>query len=1035
MLWQSKALTLKRFKYWSLLVVLGSLANITVVDLPFVVPFSVGNIALFLILLRLGLLWSIAAACLVLLPLYQNLAFAASLLQLGVLLCFHRAIRQYSIAAVLLYGAASAVLFAMLAPAKIAGDPLYLFVHCGLSTAVFAFCLRSMLILDTLIHANRFEHQTLTLQLSHRVAMYSSIPSTLLIALVLHGATALDLSRASLRYQSEQHQLAQQISQRLTSYQTQLMLAASMLELAPPAKVLPLLTAQRPEFISALITDADGNVRHFYKTDLPQTARTGTNVADRPYFIEAKKSGQPFVSDTFLGRNLGQDQLFAVSIPLLDNHKTFGGVLEVSVDLKALTAAINTTDGDISHRVLIDRQKKKIWGTADERPLGQVWSVSVQSDPATRQFLRSSWFNSAGPVTLTQNAAHLLLLHSISPGQWQLKYFIDTDTFVARYHLFLAVAMLVALLLLEAITALSRSFISRYTAALEQLAENASGWQPDDLPQPRLAFEQSAREIETLANTLSEMQHRVRASRRAMQHSMQQIVTLNNELEQRVQQRTEELSKERDRAQQLASIKTRFLANMSHEIRTPITVIKGFIEQLSRQARSDQQPTIDCIMQNTLHLQRLIDDILDTAKIDEGKMQLDIQPVALQQFLLSLQQQVAPLISQKGLQLQFDVALTQGLWLQADPFRLRQIMLNLLSNAIKFTAEGEISLFATAGPDQSIRISVQDEGIGISQAQLPLLFSAFSQADTSTSRTFGGTGLGLYISKQLADAMQLQLLVSSEPGQGSIFSVQIPAHLLSVGAPLELAEPTSAVAEIQLQPARVLIVDDVADIRALLASYLAEQPLQLSFAADGKAAVSLCRQQSFDLIIMDQQMPELDGSAATEQIRALGINTPVLSLSADVFEDPQRSLSSLFCRAMSKPFSRQQLLSIMADIQAEYPPAQAMAATIAATNASANATPQPLLSADDELLEEYRQSLPLLADQLEQLGVKEAHSELARLLHQIKGTSACFGLTGISALAHQAAQELRQQEAVPPTLSALIMALRTQQMPGQPPAA
>lgn len=1019
MIWHNKALTWHRLKYWLLLVLLGTLANGTVVDLPFVVPFSVGNVALFLIVLRLGLFWSIPAACLILLPLQHNLAFAASLLQLAVLLCFNRSIRQYSVAAVLFYALASAALFALMAPAKIAADPFFLFFHCSLSTAVFGFCLRAMLILETLTHTNKFEHQPLTQQLSHRVAMYSSIPSTLLIALVLHGTTALDLSRASLRYQREQHQLAQQISQRLTDYQTQLTLAANMLELARPAQVLRLLTEQRPEFISALLTDATGAVRHFYKADLPESASSGTSVADRPYFFEPQKTGQPFISDTFLGRNLGQDQLFAVSVPITDHRNNFAGVLEVSVDLKALTAAITTTDTDISHRVLLDRQLKKIWGTADSRPLGQAWSVSSQSDPAARQYLRYSWFNSAGPLTLTQNAAHLLMLHTVSPSQWRLKYFVDTDTFILRYHLFLAVAMLVALLLLEASTALSRSFVSRYTAALEQLADNASGWQPDDVPKPRLSFTQSALEIETLANTLSEMQHRVRASRRAMQLSMQQIVTLNNELEQRVRQRTEELSKERDRAQQLASIKSRFLANMSHEIRTPITVIKGFVEQLSRQAHTEQQPTIECIMQNTLHLQRLIDDILDTAKIDEGKIQLEIQQVALQSFLLSLQQQIAPLVSEKGLQLQFEINATQGLWLQADPFRLRQIMLNLLSNAVKFTAQGKILLSAQASADQTLSISVRDEGIGIRTEQLPLLFCAFSQADSSTSRTFGGTGLGLYISKQLAEAMQMQLAVKSEIGQGSTFILQVPPHLISAGAPQLAAEFTSAIADIQLHPARVLIVDDVADIRALLASYLAEQPLKLSFAADGKAAVALCRQMQFDLIIMDQQMPELDGAEASRQIRALGVSTPILSLSADVFDEAQRSAAGLFCRTMNKPFSREQLLSILAEIQAEYPPQQ--------SETTVRAQPTPTLSTDDELLDEYRQGLPQLAQQLEQLCEQADLTGLGRLLHQIKGTSACFGLSTISTLAQQANQDLRQLGAIPASIQPLLMALRSAQ--------
>lgn len=828
MIWHNKALTWHRLKYWLLLVLLGTLANSTVVDLPFVVPFSVGNVALFLIVLRLGLFWSIPAACLILLPLQQNLAITTSLLQLAILLGFNRAIRQYSVAAVLLYAAVCTVLLVLQAPAKIAGDPLYLSLYCGLSTAVFGFCLRAMLILETLTHTNKFEHQPLTQQLSHRVAMYSSIPSTLLIALVLHGSTALDLSRALLRYQSEQHQLAQQISQRLTNYQTQLISAAKMLELATPAQVLPLLTAQSPEFISALMTDANGAVRHFYKADLPDTAKSGTSVADRPYFYQPKSTGLPFISDSFVGRNLGQDQLFAVSIPLLSN-KTFAGVMEVSVDLKTLTAAITTTDTDISHRVLLDRQQKKIWGTSDERPLGQLWSVSSQSDPAHRQYMRYSWFNSAGPVTLTQNTAHVLLQHSITPGHWQLKYFIDTDLFVQRYHLFLALAMLAALLLLEAITALSRSFVSRYTAALEQLADNASGWQPDDVPKPRLSFAQSALEIETLANTLSEMQHRVRASRRAMQHSMQQIVTLNNELEVRVKQRTEELSAERDRAQQLASIKTRFLANMSHEIRTPITVIKGFTEQLMHKVTAAELPLVHRIQQNTEHLQRLVDDILDTAKIDEGKMSLELQAVALSSFIEDLSSSISALVAQKQLRLISRFSLEQEISITADPFRLKQILLNLLSNAIKFTAKGDITLDVKQNIRGDIEVAVIDQGIGMKPEQLTQLFSAFTQADSSTSRNFGGTGLGLYISRQLAEAMQIQIDVTSEPGIGSTFTLIIPASLIQNTAQITQQHPQTH-QPIMLVPAKVLIVDDVADIRALIASYLEQQPLTLHFA-------------------------------------------------------------------------------------------------------------------------------------------------------------------------------------------------------------
>ncbi|WP_430455438.1 ATP-binding protein [Rheinheimera sp.] len=1019
MVWQHKALSLRRIRYWLLLVLLGTLANMTIIDLPFVVPFSIGNVALFLIWRRLGLLWLVPAAGLILLPLWQNMALTASLLQLLVLLCFNDRIRQYSAAAIALYAVTCTGLFSLIAPFKITSEPLYLLLYAGLSTAVFAFCLRAMLILDTLTpSASHEQQQSLTQQLSHRVAMYSSIPSTLLIALVLHGATALDVSRYLQRYSDEQSQLAEQISRQLTGYLTQVVLAGKMLDIIGPSSLLPALTAQRPEFSSALITDAEGRVQHFYKADLPETAKPGSSVADRRYFTEPRRTGLPYISDTFLGRNLGQDQLFAVSTPLFDTNAAFNGVLEVSVNLSELTKAISPTDFDISHRVLLDHQQKKIWGTSDERPLGQIWKVSSESDPDQRKYLRYNWFNSYGPITLTENAAHFLLYDYVTPGQWQLKYFIDTDSFIQRYHVFLALAMVVAMLLLEAITALSRAFVSRYTTALEQLAHNASGWQPDDPPQPRPLFQQSAIEIDTLAVTISDMQHRVRASRRGLYQSMQQIVTLNNELEQRVSHRTEELRHERDRATQLAAIKTRFLANMSHEIRTPITVIKGFSEQLMAKTSGAEAALVSRIQQNTEHLQRLVDDILDTAKIDEGKMSLELHSVPLASFIQTVIDNVDTLASQKGLSLTVLNQTPAGLHLTADPFRLRQILLNLLSNAIKFTAQGQIRLELVQQPGGQLKMSVLDQGIGISPTQLPQLFKAFAQADSSTSRHFGGTGLGLYISQQLAEAMQMTIEVHSVIGEGSEFSLLIPAHLLSDAPTTSQAEPAVSAPSICLQPAHVLVVDDVADIRALIASYLEQQPLQISFAADGLAAVTQCQQQEFDLIIMDQQMPELDGFSAAKKIREQGCICPIISLSADVFEDADKQLAALFNLTMTKPFSKQQLLQAIAKLQA------GAGNDAAETQADTVPSPEQTAPAEDELLQEYRQSLPDYVPRIQQLDAAKEHQALRRLLHQIKGTSACFGLVEISALAQQAEQLLKNNDDANDSLSRLTAALQ-----------
>lgn len=1011
----SKSLTMRRIKYWLILVTLGSIANAMAIDLPFVVPFSIGNVALFLILLRLGVIWTLPACFLILLPFFQNLAFLPSLLQLSLLFCFNRQIRQYTLPTILLYSLGSSLLFYFQAPAKISDDPWYLFLHCSLSTAVFAFCLRAMLILEALTHAKAQGHQSLTTQLSHRVAMYSSIPSTLLIGLVLHGATSLDLSRHLQRYYAEQHQMAEQISQRLTGYIKQVNLAADMLELSNPAELLPIITRQRPEFISALTTDAEGNVQAFFKVDLPETARSGSNVADRPYFTEPKRSGQPFISDTFQGRNLGQDQLFAVSVPLFSKGGVFAGVLEVSVDLTALTSEIKTTDTDISHRVLLDREQKKIWGTNDDRPLGQAWSVSRILDPSSRKYLSNSWFNIGEPITLTKNASHLLLIHAIAPSQWQLKYFIDSDAFIHRYHFFLAIAILIAMVLLETITALSRSFVSRYTVALEQLAHHAASWQPDDSPQPKPIFEQSAVEIETLAKTLGEMQLRVRTAHRAMQNSMEQIVTLNNELEQRVQSRTEELKQERDKATQLASIKARFLANMSHEIRTPITVIKGFTEQLFNSIGAEQLPMLRRIHQNTEHLQKLVDDILDTAKIDEGKMRFELQSVRLKPFLLDLTASISTLAAQKQLPLHTTFELDDHIRIIADPFRLKQILLNLLSNAIKFTSKGQITVSASQTSGGEIEISVIDQGIGITPEQQKLLFSAFSQADNSTCRHFGGTGLGLYLSKQLAEAMQMQLSLTSELGVGSTFTLRLPSPIRQETA--EVAEqPASVGALIQLARAQILIVDDVADIRALIASYLEHQPLTLYFAADGKAAIEKCQQHRFDLILMDQQMPELDGFHAAQHLRKMGLTCPIILLSADVFEDPDRKQKTVFNFTMTKPFSKQQLLTAIASLQEKF--------DFSGPNPLPSLTENTHTAAmeDDDLLQEYKQTLPAFADDISRLLEQQQIEKLARLLHQIKGTSACFGLLTIS----EAAQTAMQAIKTPPLDISAIKKLQNQ---------
>ncbi len=321
-------------------------------------------------------------------------------------------------------------------------------------------------------------------------------------------------------------------------------------------------------------------------------------------------------------------------------------------------------------------------------------------------------------------------------------------------------------------------------------------------------------------------------------------------------------------------------------------------------------------------------------------------------------------------------------------------------------------------PDGQLKISVIDQGIGISPTQLPQLFKAFAQADSSTSRHFGGTGLGLYISQQLAEAMQMTIEVHSIIGEGAEFCLLVPAHLLSDAPTTWQAEAIVSEPSISLKPAHILVVDDVADIRALIASYLEQQPLQISFAADGLAALNQCQQQVFDLIIMDQQMPELDGFSAAKKIRELGCLCPILSLSADVFEDADKQLSAVFNLTMTKPFSKQLLLQAIAQLQT----GESM--VVAAIQPDAGQQSELTEPPEDELLLEYRQTLPEHAARIRQLAAANDQQALRRLLHQIKGTSACFGLTEVSALALQAEQLLKNTGTATDSLEQLITVLQ-----------
>ena len=1006
--WHSKPLKINRLIFFSYCVLLGYFANLSAVALPIAVPLTVGNVAIFVILARLGLIWGMLSFMVVTLPLTQSPAIVLTAAQALLLLIYVDHPKRTTWQPSLLYIPIAAVICYLMLPVAISHHPLLLSLFVLLCTAVFVWCIKAAtLLLAMSVSARQLRQQSLQNQLSYRFGLYAAIPATLLITLGLNGATSVNLVEKMAAYQFQSEQLKSDIELKLNEYlatvQTMAALPGKMLD----KSTLQHLVTQRPEFISALTTDKQGIVTQFYKADVTNNALLGNSVADRAYFSVVKIQQSPYVSDTFTGRMLGQDQLFAVSVPIIEEGN-FQGILQLSVMLDALLNVFSINNEDMSHQILLDSAGKKIWGNKTSGNIGQLWLRPEHANAMPKAFLQQSVFNPLQPIIISKDAHHFMLQEQIGTTGWSLNYFIDTESTILLFYFYFAIALGLITLILEASINLSKRFVSHYTMALEQLVDFTKHWDGKSTEQGKPEFSQSASEIDALTDSFISMQRRVSGAHHAIVATMQEVRQLNSELEQRVEQRTSELEQERDKANHLAAVKTRFLANMSHELRTPITIIKGFTETLITNANTDILPQLTRIQQNTEHLHNVVNDILDVAKMDAGKMSYAAKSVNALNVLEEIGASLRQLCNSKALTADTAITLPAELCIWADPFRLKQILLNLVSNAVKFTHSGIISLSARL-IESDMEISVTDQGVGIVADKIPTLFQAFTQADSSISRDYGGTGLGLYISKGLADAMGMTLTVDSILHQGSTFTLRIPAKLVSIETqPLTTeVQQTVTVSKLRHQGKRVLVVDDVKDIRDMIASLLKDTGLELYFARDGREALAMVTTNDFDLILMDQQMPGMDGRTAAIAIRQSGVTAPIIQLSADVFTD-QPELAP-FNSKLAKPFDKSTLLQTLSN---------QLNLCVAVSADSQNYI-------DDELLIEYKLSLATQVETLQQLFSEQRYEQLMRELHKIKGTSACFGLTAIAEAARSAEKKLKQGIHEPNLLESLALLVQT----------
>jgi signal transduction histidine kinase/ActR/RegA family two-component response regulator len=426
---------------------------------------------------------------------------------------------------------------------------------------------------------------------------------------------------------------------------------------------------------------------------------------------------------------------------------------------------------------------------------------------------------------------------------------------------------------------------------------------------------------------------------RELYEANERLKAAHDELEVRVRDRTRELELSREAAETASRAKSGFLANMSHEIRTPMTAILGYADLLldPHLEPADRLAHVSVIRRNGEHLLQIINDILDLSKIEAGRLDIERIECSPARVLGDVASLMRVRAAEKRLRFAVHYVPPLPSVVRTDPTRLRQILINLVGNAIKFTVDGEVVVtLAVVGASPAVlSLTVRDTGVGMSEEQLRSLFAPFSQADASTTRRFGGTGLGLSISKRLAHALGGDITVESAPGLGSTFTVAIPVTVPlgatwdevvseSIQSPERAGVRTvrgpHASSDVPpgappLDGLRILLAEDGPDNQRLLTHVLQRAGAIVEVAANGLEAVEAMNRHGvppFDVILMDMQMPVMDGYAATRRLRAIGHRRPIIALTAHAMDGDRAACLDAGCDDYAtKPIDRARLIAMI----------------------------------------------------------------------------------------------------------------------------